>query len=236
MYRNRLFAIGFRGFCFALALAGLLAETGVFEGRFGASILMYYTIQSNLLGIFLFGLLLARTVKGYREDGITGKTDYYPRFEMIATVDLLLTPVVYWLLLAPTIFSSSNQYGLWTFGNLCVHLATPLFCLADYLFFARTPHLKYRDAYLILLYPLAYVAVNSIVGALGYVYRTGSGGVPVHYPYFFMDYDRIGWGALAYIGALIAAFLILSHALYLFDRKGRKTAPGAADGKTRTSA
>lgn len=184
---------------------------------------MYYTIQCNILALTMFGVLLICTVMNYRRNGSKGKTGYFARFEMVCVIDLLLTMIVYWLLLAPGAFNMGSDFGLWSFGNLSVHFITPLLCLIDYILFAEPHHLKYRDVYAILIYPLSYVAFSSIVGLMGYVYRLSSvDGSPVNFPYFFFDYDQVGAKAILYILALIFMFLVFSHMVYLLDRKWKK--------------
>jgi len=144
---------------------------------------------------------------------------------MVCVVDLLVTLIVYWTLLAPGAFSMSENAKLWSFGNLSVHLFTPLLCLIDYILFAESGSLKYSDVYAILIFPLSYVAFSTVAGFSGYIYRTSSiDGSPVRFPYFFMDYDQLGLRAILYIGGLIAAFLVLSHAFYFLDRKWKKRA------------
>jgi hypothetical protein len=207
---------------FIITLFGLLSVMDVFTGGFSTSILVYYTIQSNFLALILFALLIFRTLKNIRTEGEHGKTGYYPRLEMVCVIDLLLTFIVYWILLAPGFFTMSGPYSPFSFGSLATHLFTPLLCLLDYILFTDSGHLRYRDVYFVLIYPLAYLALTSTAGLLGYVYRIDPDGKPVRFPYFFYDFDRIGAQSLLYIGAMILFFLLLSHGLYLFDKKVRK--------------
>jgi hypothetical protein len=220
MIHNRVVALAFRIGCFALILLGLMVELDVFHGGMPLSAFMYYTNQSNLLALILFALLICRTAKGLRQDGPLGKTGYFARFEMVCVVDLLLTLVVFWVMLVPFV---PDDFPLWTFANLSVHLIAPLLCLIDYILFTDARHLKYRDVYLVVIYPLCYVAFSSAAGLLGYVYRqSAEDGAPVRFPYFFFDFDRVGAMSLLYIGALLVFFLLLSHGLYLLDRRVRK--------------
>lgn len=222
MIKDRRFAIVFRSAAFLITLFGLLMHMGILDGSFTLSPLAYYTIQSNILALFLFGLLLVKTILCYRQDGTYGKTGFFPRFEMICAVDLLLTFFVYWLLLAPGAFSMGGDYSLFSFDNLSVHLFTPLLCFADYILFAEPHHLKYRDIYGILIFPLGYVAATSAAGFMGYVFRISEDGQPVHFPYFFYDYYQVGATAFLYIAALVVFFVGLAHLLYLLDRKWNK--------------
>ena len=67
------------------------------------------------------------------------------------------------------------------------------------------------------------MAASSIAGLLGYVYFiSAADGLPVRFPYFFYDFDRIGILSLAYIGAMVAFFLLAGHAFYYVDRRLRK--------------
>lgn len=222
MIRNRLFALIFRICAFVFALVGVLSHVNLASG-FNPGMFMYYTIQSNWLAVILFGLLVYRTAKGLKQDGKTGNAGYFARFEMVCVIDLLLTLIVYWAMLAPQAFAMGSEFSLWTFENLSVHMVTPLLCLVDYLLFAPSGHMKYRDVYYVLIYPLFYVVFSSVAGLLGYSYRISSvDDLPVRFPYFFFDYDRIGAQSILYILGLVAFFLVLSHGLYWFDKKVKK--------------
>jgi len=222
MIKNRRFALIFRAASLLFAIAGVLSMMGVFQGSFQFEILAYYTMQSNIFAIVLFGMLTIRTAAGLRE-GEKGNVGYYARCEMICTFDIMLTFVVFWAILAPTIFTMNGEYELWTFDNLAVHGITPLLCLTDYILFTQARHLKYRDVYYVTIFPLIYLVATSVAGLLGYVYTTSPvDGKPVRFPYFFYDYDRIGAMSFVYIGALIIIFMIVAHGLYLVDKKIRK--------------
>jgi len=223
MIKDRRAALIFRVACLLFTGAGLLAMLGVFDGGFWPRTLVFYTMQSNILALVLFAMLTVRTVMGLR-GGRRGNAGYFARFEMICTIDILLTFVVYWVMLAPTLFTMVEEYSLWTFDNIAVHGVTPLLCLLDYILFTQPRHLKYRDLYLVSVFPLAYVAVTSLAGLLGYVYFVSQAdGLPVRFPYFFYDFDRIGFVSFLYIAALLVFFLLIGHVFYLFDRKIRKS-------------
>ncbi|MFV0412703.1 MAG: Pr6Pr family membrane protein [Oscillospiraceae bacterium] len=222
MVRNRRFALVFRVGAFLFSLLGLLSHLGIFSGKLSLGILMYYTVQSNILGVVMFAVLALYTARGLRKEGAKGSAGYLPRFEMVCVIDLLLTLLVYWVMLAPQSFSMTSSYSLFSFDNLAVHLITPLLCMADYVLFTESGHLRYADVWAVLIFPLFYVAFSSAAGFLGYVYRVRENGVPVRFPYFFIDYDQVGVFAVAYIGGLFAFFLLLSHLLYCLDKKVKK--------------
>ena len=187
---------------------------------------MFYTIQSNLLAIILFAFLAVRTGMSLRE-GVHGSAGWHTRLGMVCAVDLLVTLVVFWVLLVPEVPASY----LWTFDNIAVHTVTPLLCLFDFILFSEARKLKYRDVYYVCIYPLGYVVFTTIAGLAGYVYYFSSTFsspassqieiTAVRFPYFFLDFDRLGLMAFAYIGAILVFFLILSHAIFFIDRKIR---------------
>ena len=222
MIHDRRIALYYRLSSLIFTLIGLLAVMNVFAGEFNPSLLMYYTTQSNILALILFVLLFVRTLKGLRTEGRLGTAGYFARFEMVVVIDILLTLFVFWILLAPDLFTMNGSFRPSQFSSLATHLITPLLCLVDYVLFTDSGHLRYLDVYLVLVYPLVYMVGSSIAGLLGYVYRVNPDGAPVRFPYFFYDFDRIGAQSLLYIGALVVFFLLLSHGFYWLDKKVKK--------------
>ena len=220
--KDRRLALLFRAGALLFALAGLAKQLGIFGGKTYFSIFMYYTIQSNLLAVVLFALLILRMARD-QKGGVSEPPQWTSRFGMVCMVDLLVTLVVFWVLLVPTVDASY----LFTFENIAVHTVTPLLCLVDYFLFARKGCLKYVDALYVCIFPLGYVLFTSIAGLMGYVYSYEQHQdtmelVPVRFPYFFLDFDRIGIIAALYIAGILLFFLLLSHIFYFIDRKGRK--------------
>ncbi|MDR2202424.1 MAG: Pr6Pr family membrane protein [Clostridiales bacterium] len=224
MIYDRRAALAVRVTFFLFILFGLLDCLGVFRGKPGGAMFMYYTIQSNVLALALFGVLTVLTARALVRDGKRGKTGYLARFEMVCTIDLLLTLTAYWALLAPTLFKMNADYNQWSFANLSVHLFAPLFCLIDYILFAPNDSLKYRDVFFVLIFPFFYILFSAIAGLSGYVYAFDAVGVPSRAPYFFIDWFATGAMPLIYILALVVFFLIISHILYLLDKRWQKPA------------
>lgn len=224
MIKNRLVATIFRGAAAIFALGVIMSQVGVFRGDINFPIMMYYTIQSNILAGVMFAILFVRTLKGLKNDGAKGSASYLPRFEMVCVIDLFLTFFVYWVMLVPQSFSMDGDMGLWTFDNLAVHLITPLLCLVDYILFAKPGNLKYKDTFAVLIYPLSYVLLTSIMGFCGFNYGyLGANGMPVRFPYFFLDFDQLGLMVFVYVAALVLFFLLLSHIMYFIDKKRGKS-------------
>ena len=220
MIKNTRAALAFRIAATLIAAAGFLDLLGVFSGSFHPEVLYYYTAQSNILVIALFVILSARTASGNLK-GTEQSARCCPRFEMVCTIDILLTFCVFWALLVPYM---AGEFYLWTFSNLAVHAITPLLCLLDYILFSERRRLKHRDVYYVAIFPICYVIYSSVAGLAGHVYGISqTDGKPVRFPYFFFDFDRIGALALAYIGGLLIFFFIVGYIFYYLDSRASKT-------------
>ena len=222
MVKDKRIALVFRVAVLVIAVTGFLTMMGVFGGGWNFGVLAFYTLQSNILVIVLFIMLIIRTVIGLREDTL-GDVGYFSRFEMVCVINIMLTFLVYWVLLAPRVFMMVDDFPIWTYANLAVHGFTPLLCLLDYILFTQPGHLKYRDVYYVCIFPLFYLIGTSIAGLMGYVYFiSADDGLPIRFPYFFYDFDRIGMLAFAYIGGLIVFLVAVGHAFYFGDRAKMK--------------
>jgi len=227
MIQSKKFALAYRLGALLFAVIGVMKQVGIFSGKIGSGSFMYYTIQSNLLVIVLFTMLVIRTVKSLKKD-TQGYVGWYARFEMVCVVNILLTLVVFWIMLAPQV---SKGY-LFTFENISVHTVTPLLCLGDYLLFTKGRHLKYKDVYYTSLFPLFYFIFTMVASVSGYVYnqetitenRLNSAVeiTPVRVPYFFLDYEKIGAMVIVYVLALFIFIILMGHLFYFIDRKVRK--------------
>ena len=219
MIKNKRIALIYRVVTILIAVAGVLELLDVFHGNFSSGTLYYYTTQSNILVIILFGMLIARTVSGIRK-GDEENACYFPRFSMVCVIDILLTFGVFWILLAPY---ADGMIKLWTFGNLSVHAITPMLCLLDYILFTKPRSLKYRDIYYVAIFPICYVVFSSLAGLAGHVYSiSAADGKPVRFPYFFFDFDRIGMLSLVYIAVLLVVFFMIGHIFYIIDKNARE--------------
>jgi len=221
MIKNKKIALIYRSAAVLIATAGILDLLGAFQGSFNINILYFYTALSNILAIVLFIMLIVKTISGIRKDDIDNAS-YFPRFSMICSVNVMITFVVFWVLLVPQL---AGFLPLWTFSNLAVHAITPLLCLVDYILFAKSGHIKYRDVYYIVIFPISYMIASSVAGLAGHDYGIGlplTDGAPVRFPYFFYDFDRIGLLALVYIAGIVVFFLIIGHVLYFMDKRIRQ--------------
>jgi len=216
MIKNKKFALIFRLIALVTITLGLINQLGIFHGAIGFSSFIYYTVQSNFLAFIMFAVLIFRP---------------FPRFEMVCLANILVTLIVFWLVLAPTL----PRFYLFSYDNFSVHLIAPLLCLANYILFSEKGRLKYKDVYLTCIFPLFYLVFVYVAGFAGYDYGmrlivleelsdylVRGDWVPRRAPYFFLDYSEVGFFVLAYVGGIVAFVLLLGHGFYFIDRKLKK--------------
>ena len=230
MLKSKWLALVFRLIALIFISIGFIRELGIFRSIVDFDMFKYYTIQSNLLAVVMFAILVVRTVIGLRENSHCGAA-WFTRLRMICTVNLLLTFIVFWTLLAPYLPTSY----LLSYSNLSIHVMAPLLCLADYILFFEAGRLKYKDVYFTCIFPLFYFVFITVLGVAGYDYgnrfvvtnsinadAVQGYSVPRRAPYFFLDFDEVGFMVLAYVGIILAVILIAGHGFYLIDRKLKK--------------
>ena len=155
--------------------------------------LLYFTIQSNVIGIavLIWGGLNA----------VSGRTiAACPRLSFIATISLLLTAIVFWGLLAPFM-----KVDLLTFPNLTEHLFGPIFIIVDRLKFYMGHAPSGKGPLIALVHPLLYMAIVMPVGICQLV-RFPYG----WFPYPFLDVTSYGPIVFVFIAILALVIVILA--------------------------
>lgn len=142
----------------------------------GPSMMLYFTIQSNLWMAVISALGLIIIYK-HKEPSNT-----YYLIKYILLVGILLTYVVFSLMLSPGLPLSY----LLTPSNILVHTLTPLFSVVDYLVSDRRLYNKKQYLYG-LITPLYYLIFANLMYVMGIKF-SGS-----NFPYFFLDFIENGW-------------------------------------------
>jgi hypothetical protein len=217
---NKVFVIVFRGFALLFGAWGVLAVAGVFKDAFNPVILLAYTIQSNILVVIFFGILLAKTIMKTSggEKAQKKPFGFFPRLSMLAAFAIFVTMLIYWIVLAPLSVQGAGAWKLLSLDNLAVHLITPLLMLADYLLFTKRGMLKKYDALLCAVIPYAYLLETMTIGLTRTV-RYDSIGNDSYYPYIFLDVDRFGARVILIIAAMTLFFLAIAFCWQRFDRR-----------------
>lgn len=204
--RNCALSAGFKLLLAAAAAAGLALHFGLLSGgRVDFGGLRYYTLLSNLLCFVYF---LA--------DGIAVAAcghDILPRFKGALTMGITVTGLVYHVMLSGIGFSMQSAMAA---ANQLLHTFVPLMALLDWLLFDRKGRYRSSDPLLWVLLPDIYFVYATLRGFLGGPVSVFPGGS--RFPYFFMDYDLLGWRVLLYVAALHLFFILLGYLFYGIDR------------------
>ena len=201
MDRSRL-AIAF-GVIAAVAWAGELIFFYANARAFGSALQSLWWTTSFLTD--WTGLLVAVVCTSVALNRRALSTPYWLALATVATV---LVGTMFGLMGGWARLASHGVQSLLSFSSLLAHVVAPWCMLLGWLFAASHGGLRWRDAPLFMLFPLAYLVQMFARGALG-------GG----YPYPEVDAGRIGWGpALTFASAVTLLFFVLGLLLVGLDR------------------
>ncbi|MBR6800278.1 MAG: Pr6Pr family membrane protein [Eubacteriaceae bacterium] len=207
-------AVIYRIFAFCFSLWGILAHINVFSDiRIRG--LLTYTVQSNIFVCGVFLILAVRSISLYRRDRSSVDYGFFPALSFSAVIDILLTMLIFWVVLAPT-----NWAGLDLFSadNLAVHLFTPILIFLDRIFFYKYSQMNKKDILYVMIFPYIYVIVSSVIGLNRLVMFEGPGGGS-YYLYPFLNFDRLGGMVFVNIILLSIFFLLVSCFLHRMETK-----------------
>lgn len=214
MRNNRVFALIYR-IVFAIPpIIGIMLNTYMFTSKFKLRSFLYYTTLSNIVAIVLFITLAVKTAISIKKDGKFGDVAFDENFSFVTTVNITLTFIVFWTLLAPGLVHA--DYDLLSFGNNAVHTITPLATLFHLLIFYRHKRFAYRVTYLSLIFPVSYALFTLVLGAFKLVQfpTFGTSEDILYFPYFFFDYYKYGAKILLYIIPMILSVIIFAHLMF----------------------
>jgi hypothetical protein len=162
-----------------------------------ARFIAYFTVQSNLL--------VAVTCAQLARDPLRDGPSWRP-LRLAAVVGITVTGLVHLVLLRPLI----DLHGADLLADTVVHVVVPLLAVIGWALYGPRPRVRLRDVGLALCWPLAWLAVMLVVGAL-----TG------WYPYPFLDHreEHGVLGVVLSIAAITALFLLLLGLGRLVDRR-----------------
>lgn len=154
---------------------------------------LFFTTISNLTVAIVYSLIALGLVRFRHPLLIAG-----------LALTMLLVGAVFEILLRPHM----DLHGLKLLNNAILHDIVPILCVAAWLMLADKGLLRWRDPWIIALFPIAYLLYALVRGAIGGLY-----------PYPFLDPVRIGWaGVLGAVAGISVAFLAIGHLMILLDR------------------
>ncbi len=212
---NRLLSLIYRIiFLFGCGI-GLYLNSGIPNGELAVYMLIFYTIQSNVLCFIFFSLLLAKNIFDIKNKGHKGTTIFLPHFKGAVTMAIAVTFIIYHFILAPQFLLASSDYNLFSWQNTLVHYFVPIAVILDWIIFDEKSSYRWFDPILWLVIPITYFLFILVRARLGGVIEI----VKSVYPYFFIDVDVLGWKiVLKNASAFILGFLVLGYVIFVIDK------------------
>jgi len=173
----------------------------------------YYTYLSNLIVCVLMVFSIIAIIRNKQ-----------PSHEMTlwTTVIITLTFLIYHFALRPGFMAKG--YNIFHGANLFVHYIVPLGMIGDYLFFDENKgSLKWFKPLYWIAFPLGYYLWINVYVWCGGMFTTW---LPTEkqfeyakVPYWFLNYEVMGWGKVGLIIlAFVAGFLALSYLFWGLDK------------------
>ncbi len=237
--KNRYVSLVYKIIAILFCIAGQIMTLGIPQGRFEAGQFLYYTNQSNILCMIYLICAAVFVSKQIKKDGKYGPATFAPSFKGAVILAITVTLLIYWGMLSGTDFSMYDgeiingmtfEFKFWQATNRTVHLIVPVLTVFDWVLFDPNGVFKKRDPIIWTSIPLIYYCFSLIVAKTGYTFWSGS-----HYPYFFIDSDKLGWAKVAmYVVLLGVGFIILGYIYCGIDKLlGKKSEKknGVSNGK-----
>lgn len=210
--KNKKLMIGFRLLIVLLAIIGVLNSL---IGRNVFETLIYFTIQSNILGLLIMSVTVYFVFKGKI---IHKEAPLLLTFKHIITMNLLITFLGFHFLLRPTLIGNDPTNYLTSIENILNHYVVPILFIIDYILFDEKGTLTLKKIPLFLVYPYSYLIFVIIRAELGGMLET----VDSRYPYFFVDLDLLGFDIIYYVLGMTLFFGFMAYLFSLFDARVKK--------------
>lgn len=176
----------------------------------GNSTFLYFTIQSNLWIALLDAValvMMSREACHHR---------WYSLAQLVFTVSITLTGVVFCFVLAPTMAPGSA----FSLANVLTHVVVPFAAVVDFVVCRKSYSFRRTDA----LHPTLPALYYLGFAAIGYVQHWPFG-KDINYPYFFLNWgspagafgfcDELPFMGVAYYAGIILIFLIAISSCFI---------------------
>jgi len=205
---SKSFALIYRLAAFIFIAVGILDTAGVFSGNVNWHIFLTYTVQSNVLVLLFFAVLIVKTMRLGNRVGKPYPFAFYPIVSFVFSIDILITMLIFWTILAPMTWAGGY---LLSFSNFAVHLISPLLMIFDRIMFYQPGRIRKYALLIITIFPYVHVAQSFIIGLNRLVYFAPMR-IESYYIYPFLDYDTHGNMVFVYILGLSLVFLGIGYA------------------------
>ena len=186
--------------CLLAALAVL--GTSIQLIKHGPGMMMYYTVQSNLL-VSLFALYMV----GAMRRGKDLQSHRFLRIKAAVTMSIMITFVIYHFMLAPL------ATDFWRVENMLCHYITPLYFFFDTLLVDRQRQYQLLDPLRWTALPLLYMAFALFNGLVLKWPIPDAKDSP--FAYYFLNVHKYGWSyVLTHAAVIFLAYLLAGYLLY----------------------
>lgn len=170
--------------------------------KYGWGMLLYYTVQSNLL-VSLFASYMVWAMlqkKSLQSQG-------FLRLKAGVTMSIMITCVVYHLMLAPL------ATDFWRVENMLCHYIVPIYFLLDTLLVDHQGQYKWFDPIWWSSLPVIYMIFGLINGFFLKIPIPDAKDSP--FAYFFLNVPKYGWSyVLTYAVTIFIAYLVSGYLLF----------------------
>ena len=185
----------------------------------GASVFLFFTVQSNIFIILMAFLFLGHEVISLiTKKYFTNQIMLHIKF--VATVAITITFIVFFTMLAPLM----GMDYLLSFNNFSLHAIVPILAIVDFILFDTDINLTYPKSLIGGAMPLYYVFFVYIGVPLNFRYSEN-----LKFPYFFLDYEKNGFffekgfGVVFWIIAMMIGIFALCLLFCFFIKLRQKT-------------
>jgi hypothetical protein len=191
----------------AVLLCTLVAQSLLtsHQGRSLVNTFSYFTIQSNVL------VLVTSVVLSVRP-GVAGAL--WRVLRLAALCGITVTGIVYTAVLAPYVHLSG--WGL--AYDYVFHYVMPAASVIGFVFVG--PRLRFRGGdFLYMIWPVLWLAYTMVRGVVAQPEFRGFGEPASHYPYRFLDIDRVSAGEVVGSVILVGGLLVACGFAYLHGER-----------------
>ena len=158
----------------------------------------YFTLQSNILTAIVLLITAAVGLRGRPQSSALVLA------RGAVTTYMVIVGIVYAVLLAP-LGAAGGVPVAW--ANVVLHIVVPIAVALDWLLFADRPALAFRSFWVVLIYPIVWVAVVLVRGA-----------TDGWFPYPFLD-PTLGYGTVAlYCVGIAVAVVVVGAVVWAASR------------------
>ena len=197
--------------CLLASLA--LLGTSIQLIKYGPGMMMYYTVQSNLL-VSLFALYMVWAMR----QGKDLQSPSFLRIKSAVTMSIMITFVIYHVMLAPL------ATDFWRVENMLCHYITPLYFFFDTLLVDRQRQYQLLDPLRWTALPLLYMAFALLNGLVLKWPIPDAKDSP--FAYYFLNVHKYGWSyVLTHAVVIFLAYLLAGYLLYVIKSVKMRTVP-----------